>query len=329
MITILSIDGGGIRGVIPAVILAELERQTGLPVCRLFDFVAGTSTGGLITAMLVCPGTGSAPKYTAAQVLSAYLELGGAVFRRSPIRAAATLGGLAGPRYSARSLEHYLKKYLGQARLGSALTNLLIPAYDMHSAEPWFFKSTFAEGRRSEMDNPMLWQVARATSAAPTFFPPFPMGGEHCFIDGGVFANNPALCAYAEMRALQPHESRCFVLSLGTGLCEQNYSCADVQHWGTLRWVPPLLGAMMNGSNATVNYQMLTLVGADNYLRIQPTIPTDLTNIDDADPKNLSQLLEVANKELQKRATELTRASRILKGNAKLTYAPAATKRTS
>lgn len=322
MITILSIDGGGIRGVIPAVILAELERQTGLPVCRLFDFVAGTSTGGLIAAMLVCPGSGGTPKYSATQVLSTYLEFGRAVFLRSPLRAAATLGGLAGPHYSARPLERYLKKYLGQVRLSSALTSLLIPAYDMRSAEPWFFKSAFAKGRSSDLDNPMLWQVARATSAAPTFFPPFPMGDDRCFIDGGVFANNPALCAYAEMRALLPRERECFVLSLGTGLHGQSFSCADVRHWGTLRWVPPLLGTMMNGSSSTVNYQMLALVGAENYLRLQPALPADLTKIDDADPKNLARLRKVADSELQKHAAELARACSILKAHAQPSGAP-------
>ena len=139
MVSILSIDGGGIRGIVPATFLVEFEKRTGKPICELFDLIAGTSTGGILAAALTLPGRPGKPKYTAETVCSAYFEHGGAIFQRSPLRSATTLGGLARPIYSTRMLESLLNRYLGNARLHETLTEILVTAYDMASSTPWFF----------------------------------------------------------------------------------------------------------------------------------------------------------------------------------------------
>ena len=217
MITILSIDGGGIRGIIPATFLAEFEQRTGQPICKLFDLIAGTSTGGILAASLTVPDQQGQPKYTAEFVRSAYFTDGKIIFHRNPLRSIATLGGLTGPIYSPRPLEGLLNQYLGDARLHSTLSEILVTAYDMTGGAPRFFKTSFAKQHRAPLEDPLLTQVVRATAAAPTFFPPLAME-ELCLVDGGVFAANPALCAYAQARKMYPAEEQFLVVSLGTGL---------------------------------------------------------------------------------------------------------------
>lgn len=313
MVTILSVDGGGIRGIIPAAILAELEKRTGEPICKLFDYIAGTSTGGIITAMLTVPDKHGRPKYTAEEVKSGYIEFGRTVFHRSDFRKIVTLGGLTGPRYSVRPLECFLNQYLGNIRLHSTLTNILIPAYDMESCTPWFFKTAYASMHRSDLDDPLLSQVARATSAAPTFFRPLGMGPNHCFIDGGVFANNPTLCAYAEARKSFPQEREFFIVSLGTGEHQKRHSCKQTKNWGTLRWAIPLFGVIMNSASSTVDYQMKTLMGTKNYVRFQVQLDYKSTDMDNASEENIKRLEALSHMEIKQNSQKIEQICHILK----------------
>jgi patatin-like phospholipase/acyl hydrolase len=96
---VLSIDGGGIRGLIPALVLAEIEDRTGRPVAELFDFVAGTSTGGLLACALTRPGDDGRPLFTAAEAANLYVEEGPLIFRQSLVRRITSVGGAFEERY--------------------------------------------------------------------------------------------------------------------------------------------------------------------------------------------------------------------------------------
>lgn len=311
MVTILSVDGGGIRGIIPATVLSEVERRTGRPIAALFDLVAGTSTGGILAAMLTVPDGLGQPRYTAQEALAAYLEHGGAIFRRNPLRQAATLGGLIRPTYSPRALERMLDRYLGQARLHATLTEILVTAYDMDSATPWFFKTSFARQHRGPLDDPLLSQVVRATTAAPTYFPPLALEGR-CLVDGGVFASNPALCAYAEARNMYPGERDFLLLSLGTGLQEHVRPCAQVENWGIIKWAVPISGVMLNASSATVDYQLRALLGPQSYLRCQVQLVGASPDMDDASPENLRCLAALGEQTVRQNEADLNRFCRAL-----------------
>jgi patatin-like phospholipase/acyl hydrolase len=187
MVSILSIDGGGIRGIIPSAFLVEFEKRTGKPICNLFDLIAGTSTGGILAATLTVPDSSGKPKYSAEEIRTAYFEHGGDIFHKSLIRSVTTLGGLVRPIYSPRMLDMMLEQYFGSARLHTTLSEILVTAYDMTSSTPWFFKTSFAKNHRAPADDPLLSQVVRATTAVPAYFPPLMMAG-HCMVDGGVFA---------------------------------------------------------------------------------------------------------------------------------------------
>lgn len=312
MVSILSIDGGGIRGIIPAAFLIEFEKRTGKPICELFDLIAGTSTGGILAATLTLPDSRGKPKYSAKQVRSAYFEHGGAIFHRSLLRSAATLGGFTRAKYSPRKLELMLEKYLGKARLHTTLTEILVTAYDMASSTPWFFKTSFAKQHRDPVDDPLLTQVVRATTAAPTYFPPLTME-EHCMIDGGVFAANPALCAYAQARNMYPEEKEFLVVSLGTGLQVHNRPCSKVNNWGIVDWAVPISAVMLNSSSASVNYQMRALVGDENYVRFQVQLDDDATDMDDASDQNIRKLEALAQQAVKDQSAAIDRLCRTLK----------------
>ena len=311
MVTVLSVDGGGIRGIIPSTYLMEIERRTNKPVCALFDLVAGTSTGGILAAALTVSNGHGKPKYTAQQIREAYFAHGGEIFHKSAVRKLATLGGLTRPLYGPCALERMLKEYLGEARLHETLTEILVTAYDMTSATPWFFKTSLAKRRRGKADDPLLTQVTRATSAAPTYFPPLAMGSR-CMVDGGVFASNPALCAYAQARTMYPLETEFLVVSLGTGLERQSHPCAEIGNWGIANWAVPITGVMLNSASTTVHYQMRALIGDGNYARFQVELDAQNAAMDDASETNMRALAAAAQRGVQEQSAEMDRVCRAL-----------------
>lgn len=312
MVSVLSIDGGGVRGVIPLTFLIELEKRSGKRICELFDLIAGTSTGGIIAASLTIPSAQGGAKYSAKDVRNAYFEYGDTVFHRSLFRFVRTLGGLLAPKYSPRNLERLLYQFMGEAYLHETLTDILVSSYDMASSTPWFFKSSFAKAHRALEDDPLLTQVVRATTAAPTYFPPLRMES-HCFIDGGVFASNPALCALAEARRLYPEETHFFIVSLGTGLVVHNRPCRKIEGWGIAGWAVPITDVMLNSSSASIDYEMRTLVGSQNYTRFQVQLDKDANDMDDASKENMLQLEMLAKQEAELQSGAIDRISRILK----------------
>jgi patatin-like phospholipase/acyl hydrolase len=311
MVSILSIDGGGIRGIIPATFLIEIEKRTGKPICELFDLIAGTSTGGILATTLTVPNRYGRPKYSAEQVCSAYFEHGETIFHQSLSRSVTTLGGLVRPKYSPRGLDAMLEKYLGSARLHTTLTEILVTAYDMSSSTPWFFKTSFAKDHRAPADDPLLSQVARATAAAPTYFPPLTIE-THCMIDGGVFASNPALCAYAQARNMYPEEKEFLIVSLGTGQQLHNRTCSKVNNWGIADWAVPIIAVTLNSSSASVNYQMRALVGSENYVRFQVQLDDDTTEMDNASDKNMNKLKVLAQRAVSQESKTIDQLCRAL-----------------
>ena len=206
LFTILSIDGGGIRGIIPAMILAEIERRTGCRTADLFDLIAGTSTGGVLALGLTVPHEkGKRSKYKASQMVAFYEEDGKEVFH-SFWHNVVSLHGLIDEKYPSERLERVLQKYLGKdTKLSEAVTEVLITSYETETCRPYFFTRRKARARQSGRLDPRMWEVARCTSAAPTYFAPFQIKRSRrshlpplTFIDAGVFANNPTLCAYSE-----------------------------------------------------------------------------------------------------------------------------------
>jgi patatin-like phospholipase/acyl hydrolase len=301
LFTILSIDGGGIRGIIPAMILAEIERRTGRRTAELFDLIAGTSTGGILSLGLTVPHSPNAkrPKYRAKHLVSFYEEDGKEIFH-SFWHNVVSLHGLIDEKYPSDRFERVLQKYLGEeTRLSQALTDVLITSYEIETCRPYFFTRRKARARRAGGFNPRMWEVARSTAAAPTYFSPHRITrpkSSHLppltFVDAGVFVNNPTLCAYAEAVSMhnrppdgtaaeanpggskqseRPVEVRSgpvniaegidyVVLSLGTGELNAQIRYEEAKRWGTIHWARPLIDIAYDGSSDTVDGQMRQLI---------------------------------------------------------------------
>jgi patatin-like phospholipase/acyl hydrolase len=253
---VLSIDGGGIRGIIPALFLAEIEARTGQRVADLFDLIVGTSTGGILALGLVTPDANGRPKYSAADGAAIYGERGAEIFSTSVFRR--QVGQLFDERYPSAGVERVLRQHFEDKLLKDALKPVVITSYDIESHEPRFFKS-----RRADDQKRLMWQLARSTSAAPSFFEPFTITDPDYkygdLIDGGVFANNPAMCAYAE--AIKHHEANNVIMvSLGTGEFTQKTPLTGAKDWGLIEWARPVIDIIMSGMSYTVDYQMKQLL---------------------------------------------------------------------
>lgn len=358
-IRILSLDGGGIRGAFTAKILAELEKRivaAGGPtqLNQVFHMIAGTSTGGIIATGLCKPGT---PK-TAAELMELYVSNGGSIFPEgsrfttlknkvtatvaesmraykdlsifAPItaynNAKHILGdcndiynALENPLYPTLALEEQLKKTLGNALL-SQVDNceLLVTSYDMISKDPVLFKSWKARNGEADSDF-RLWQVARATSAAPVYFPPadvssIPTGissaKRFMLVDGGVYANNPSMCALAAARKLHPDLSLedFTVVSIGTGQLPKTAGVDPACQWGALAWLPQLLSVFMDGASDTIDYQVNELLDKC-YLRLQASldeVPSIDPEMDDSQKPNIDALLALADVVIERLDDRLT-----------------------
>lgn len=298
MIRVLSIDGGGIRGIIPGMVLAEIERLTGRRIAELFDIIAGTSTGGILALGLTRPGPDGAPAYRAEDLIDLYESEGHRIFSRSRWHRIRSLGNLIEEKYPASGIETVLDQYFGTTRLKDALADVVITSYEIERRIAWFFRSRRAR-LRPDYDFPMK-QVARATSAAPTYFEPVRIAShdadeDYALIDGGVFANNPALCGYVEARATYPQETDFLVVSLGTGELTRRLPYDKVKGWGLASWAHPILSVVFDGINDTIDFQLRQLLGAgtdgqQRYYRLQTQLEPDIDDMDRTDRSHLQSL---------------------------------------
>jgi len=295
---VLSIDGGGIRGIIPAMVLAEIERRTGRPTAEMFDLVAGTSTGGILTLGLTKPGQGGAPEYSARELIDLYEKEGGKIFFIPVWHRIHSVGGLAEEKYPSKGIEEVAARYFGNIHLSQALKEVLVTAYEIENRGPWFFKRRHALDPTQDFD-PLMKDVARATSAAPTYFEPLQLKvgplGNRAFIDGGVHSNNPAMCAYVEAMKIHPGERDFLVVSLGTGELTRSMPYEEVKDWGLALWAQPILNVVFDGVSDTVDYQLKELLSTDEgearrYYRFQTVLDIGKDDLDDASATNIAAL---------------------------------------
>jgi len=307
LVKVLSIDGGGIRGIIPAHFLAEIERRTGKPISELFDLVAGTSTGGILALGLTVPGADGKPAHSAKDLIGLYSSEGHQIFSRSVWHKVRAVGSATEEKYPASGVEGVLKKYFGETKLKAALTSVLVPAYEIEDRTPWFFSSRDA-AKREDFDFPM-WEVGRATSAAPTYFEPAYLEaandrGYWALIDGGVFANNPAMCGLVEAtfqyREDHGEDPDVLLVSLGTGQLTRPIHYADAKDWGLLGWARPILSVVLDGVSKTVEFQARELCKVTEgsparFFRFQVSLENyGNDDMDDASGTNLLALEKLA-----------------------------------
>ena len=273
---VLAIDGGGIRGLIPALVLAEIESRTGRRMADMVDLIAGTSTGGVIACGLAKPSP-----MPAEEIARIYEEEGPEIFSRSLLKRITSVEGFLDERYSSKGLVSSLERHLGDTHMTEATVPLLLTAYDTSGRAIRFLRS---EGEGSDLT---MVVAAHATSAAPTYFEPVAVGDE-TLIDGGVFAINPALCAFAEVAGRLD-----LLLSLGTGSHTRPLPYDKIKDWGQIEWARPILDVVFDGGQDAVDFQLGALIG-DAYLRLQTELRSASDDLDDASAENLAALRRAA-----------------------------------
>lgn len=295
---ILSIDGGGVRGLIPALALAEIEQQTQQPISDLFDLIVGTSTGGILALMLNIKDERGKAKYSAQSLTKIYLKQSNEVFDKSLLRSLPVVGNLvnliADEIYSHQGLEMLLNNYLANKTMGETIKDVMITTYDMNNRTSIFIKSW-----KQEHQKLLMKDCARATSAAPSYFEPKQITfTDHNkseiknLIDGGIFINNPAMSAFVEMKKQQKAQNNqedILLVSLGTGEFNQPYPVEEVKDWGKISWLEPMMDCMFDGMNDSVDYQLTQLL-SDNYYRFQAELKTANNSLDDTSEDNLTNL---------------------------------------
>ena len=327
-VRILSLDGGGIRGIIPATILKYVEeylqqKAPGTTIADHFDFIAGTSTGGILTCIYLAPqeGNKSKARFTATEALDFYVKEGYNIFNASKISNWKRLWGiLNATKYSPKCIEDLFKTKFGDIFIDELMKPCLITTYDMVNKAAVFFTSLDNTKRKKFY----VRDVTRSTSAAPTYFPPAQINNyaidaevtDMINLDGGVFANNPLMCAYAEVRKLDfetrenkhPTIDSMYILSLGTGgggfkLSNKEKSAT----WGLVKWAKSIPDIMMDGSINTVHYQMNEICktipehALGDYMRVDvPQYARDYApDMSDASPGNIKKLQEAGEKTLE------------------------------
>tara|TARA_B110000208_G_scaffold38730_1_gene51268 strand:+ start:4978 stop:6006 length:1029 start_codon:yes stop_codon:yes gene_type:complete len=312
-IRILSIDGGGIRGILPGIVLTQIEKKlqkktgdSNIRLSDMFDFMAGTSTGGILSLAYLTPNEDNRPKLSAQDAVNIYLDRGDEIFDVSAWQKIKSGKGILDEKYNASELEEALEDTFGDLKLSNLLKPCIITSYDIRNGKPHFFKQHKSE---NGIYNFNIKDVARATSAAPTYFETAriknELGTPYPLIDGGVFVNNPALVAYSEVRSMNfsgiehlPTAKDMMIVSIGTGSVSKKYEYKKAKNWGAVGWIKPIIEIMMSANSQTVHYHLMrifeTLNDSDkkDYHRLEPKIVNADTEMDNARVENLQKLKE-------------------------------------
>jgi uncharacterized protein len=298
-VRVLAIDGGGIRGLIPALVLTEIERRSQRRIFELFDLIAGTSTGGILACALCAPDP-----LPALEVVKLYEEEGPEIFSIALAQRIRSAGGLLDEKYDSATLDRALERFLADKRLSEATPDLIVPAYDTAEPGPYFFKSRKARETPATDDFP-LSLVARATSAAPTYFEPLE-AEPRSLVDGGVFAVNPAMSAFAEVARHDPKaQSEVVLLSLGTGQRTRKRPFDEVKDWGLVEWARPILDVVFDGISDAVDYQLRHALPENAYWRLQTELVGASDDLDNASADNLTALRSLGEELIAERSADL------------------------
>lgn len=271
MFRILSIDGGGIKGAFPAAFLCALQERLSLSIADHFDLIAGTSTGGIIALGL---GLGLSPL----EILRFYTASGTTIFPASQ-RWSTRIKHYFKTKYSSDPLEEVLKTAFGDCLLGHSRQRLVIPSFSALTGKIYVYKTPHdlrfeSDWRRSAVE------VAMATSAAPSYFPPYVAPNYIAHLDGGMWANNPTGNAVAEaIGILKVNPTDIRVLSLGCTCTAQSFVLRNA---GLLGWRKKALDASFSGQSFGSMGIAALLVGHANIQRVDPTVEEGRFSLDNS-----------------------------------------------
>lgn len=325
IVKILSIDGGGVRGIIPSIFLDHLRKELDrsgntTPFYELFDIISGTSTGSLISLMLIKPPKDFTDSERLTLLMDLYENKTKLIFPQAKYEILQLIKQFFRPKYSGKPLKILLRQNFKNLTLEDSLTNLIVPTYDMAAMKPFLFKHNRAI-RDTNDSNFFLKDVGLASSAAPTYLPPIntksiTTGQSYCFVDGGVFCNNPSLCAYTDAKKLYPNAKKYLIVSLGTGNYTRTYNCKKIKKWGVFGWMNPfnkvpLLTAFMDSQMESDNYVISNMKDVKEY-RFEISLDGISSELDDSSDRNINFLKGKAAELILSNRQEINRLVKVL-----------------
>ena len=306
---VLVIDGGGIRGIIPATILKNIEAKLPGRISDHFDMIVGTSTGGILACMYLCPTENNAysPRFTAENALDFYLDYGPKIFECSFWHKCSSLGGISDEKYQKHTFRKLVQDHVGDTKMSDLIRPCVITAYDIERRIPHYFK------QHKALNDPKkdfrVVDCALSTSAAPTYFEAEKIrsagGTEHALVDGGVFANNPCMAAFVECEKLREGKP-VFILSLGTGGCKNPYLWEKAKDFGKLQWIKPMFDILWSGASESTHAYMNQIFSDRpdwKYVRIDPKLCGKASSdMDNVKKENMETLRYIGEKETRNMA---------------------------
>lgn len=288
---LLSLNGGGLRGVFTAYILAQIEKETKKQSFELFEMIAGNSTGAIL-------GTALGKGIPAEKIVELYKDRGKDIFAKKSLwNRIKGLNGILDEKYDLENLVRVIKEYVGETFISQHKTKVMTVTYDLAKGTPMFIKSWNIDHAYIPM-----WVAAVASGDAPTYFEPLAWGG-HIFVDGGTMAvNNPTMSLYAEAQKLGFEQEDIKILNLGTCLYQEKVDPKKVKNWGILKAVKPVIDIALDGSAQSVVYQSTQILG-NNFLNIDTQIPKELAPMDDW--RNTADLIKIADRVWKERSKDI------------------------
>lgn len=301
-VCVLSIDGGGLRGIAAARLLQSidetLQRRSGARLVDCFDVFAGTSTGSIIAAALAASRGGGLGYGDPARIVDVYRQQASRIFGTREER---RIRDPSTQRWLSIGLESALDEVFGDRTLSQVQGELIVPYYNMRA--DLGRSAVVAHGGPPGVgdppwDNVRIREVVQASCSAPTFFNPMEMSGGQQGVDGGVFANNPAMVAWTAVQRRR-RGARVVMLSIGCGHSRANYD--EHGTWGPIEWMDPLDGVplidvLMRGQGDLVDSQMAVVLDPDQtYFRFQFALDgLSSQDMDDSSARNLNELVALS-----------------------------------
>ncbi len=306
---ILSLDGGGIKGIVPAIICEYIENEISKKINKkayiheYFDFIVGTSTGGILGALYVSPNL-----HTSTEILEFYKNFGDKIFKKSFFRKITSFNGILRTKYSTKKLEEITSNLFGDLNLSDTLKPFMTTSYDLIRCKEVFFDSLNAQCKPDK--NFKLKDVVVATSSAPVYFEAKRLtcknGKVYNCIDGGLFANNPALIAYAEARNINFSEllnekkssylynKDMLLISIGTGKKSGYHNYEHLKSKGGAKWALPIIDILFSSQSNTDDFILKKIFDSSNnkwnYFRLNPQLYNSSLNLDDSSKNNIKNL---------------------------------------
>ena len=335
---ILSIDGGGMRGLISAYVLAALESRlqklSGDPnvgISDYFDLIVGSSTGSIIGSALLLPNDGRVKRYTAEEIVKFYIEQGNEIFATSVWYSIKSFKGFIDAKFSDAGIRNVLKQHFKDVELKDLTRPCLFTAYDLVNSRILFFRRQKAEVQAHH--NFLVRDMVRACTAAPVLFPVAEIRSAvnriYHLIDGGVYAYNPSLCAYAEARKLFPliRANNILMLSVsgGTGSGLQ-LDDDEFKDWGAWDWIKVIQHIAFAGQAEVADYELkqmfLTCEEQGQYLRICPSSGEGILESDNVEEENLAQMSDTATRLIDQHVHTLDNFVGLLMENTQAKHPP-------